>query len=65
MMGCEAARLARSAVDDVVRTAGSGAVQIRRIAHDLLTGWSRPELPAEEDVARRLARERLGLPVVS
>ncbi|HEY7729268.1 MAG TPA: hypothetical protein VH950_00025, partial [Gaiellaceae bacterium] len=68
MMGREAARLARSAVDDVVvRTAGSGAMQrgerIERITRDLPAGWRHPALPAEEDVARRLARERLGLPV--
>jgi 3-hydroxy-9,10-secoandrosta-1,3,5(10)-triene-9,17-dione monooxygenase len=64
MMGREAARLARSAVDEIVRTAGARQQRepIERIAHDLLTGWSRPELPAEEDVARRLAGERLGLP---
>jgi 3-hydroxy-9,10-secoandrosta-1,3,5(10)-triene-9,17-dione monooxygenase len=60
-MGREAAKLARSAVDDLVRTAG--AARIERIAHDLLTGWSHPAIPAEEDVARSLARERLGLQV--
>jgi 3-hydroxy-9,10-secoandrosta-1,3,5(10)-triene-9,17-dione monooxygenase len=67
-MAREAAKLARSAVDDVVvRTAGSGAMQpgerIERITRDLPAGLSHPAIPADEDVARRLARERLGLQV--
>jgi 3-hydroxy-9,10-secoandrosta-1,3,5(10)-triene-9,17-dione monooxygenase len=67
MLARESMKLAWSAVADVLRTAAapdSGAqAALERIGRALMSGFGDPALPAEESVARRFARRRLGLPL--